>query len=99
MEGTWRSAPSCTGGSILLSAEQVEALEAEAEVEASVEDEAEAEAAAAALPFHHAMLSDFFKRLSPIQPEMGMTGVFFSTKSFFQPTLMSVLFISLPISS
>merc|ERR1719378_448854 len=45
------------------------------------------------------MLSDFFKRLSPIQPEIGMTGVFFSTKSFFQPTLTNMLFISLAISS
>merc|ERR1719230_250174 len=45
------------------------------------------------------MFSDFLSRLSPIQPEIGITGVFFSTKSFFQPTLMSVLFISLPISS
>merc|ERR1719375_195528 len=45
------------------------------------------------------MFSDFFRRLSPIQPEIGMTGVFFSTKSFFQPTLMRVLFISFIISS
>merc|ERR550537_1204499 len=45
------------------------------------------------------MLVDFFKRLSPIQPEIGMTGVFFSTKSFFQPTLTNMLFISLAISS
>jgi len=45
------------------------------------------------------MLSDFFRRLSPIQPEMGNTGVFFSMKSFFQPTFTSMLFISLAISS
>merc|ERR1719217_1504426 len=45
------------------------------------------------------MLSDFFRRLSPIQPEIGITGVFFSTKSFFHPTLISVLTISAEISS
>ena len=34
-------------------------------------------------PFHHPMFSDFFNKLSPIQPEIGITGVLFSTKSFF----------------
>jgi len=54
---------------------------------------------ATSVPFHQVMLSDFFKRLSPIQPEIGITGVFFSMKSFFQPTFTNMLFISLPISS
>jgi len=51
------------------------------------------------MPFHQSMLVDFFRRLSPIQPEMGSTGVFLSMKSFFQPTFTSMLFISLAISS
>ena len=42
--------------------------------------------------------SDFLNRLSPIQPEMGMQGVELATKSFFQPTLHSMFFISLAIS-
>merc|ERR1712186_281190 len=50
-------------------------------------------------PFHQPILSDFLRRLSPIHPEIGSTGVFFSTKSFFQPTFTSMLFISLAISS
>ena len=48
---------------------------------------------------NHVIFSDFFSRLSPIQPEIGSTGVFFSTKSFFQPTFTSMLFISFAISS
>merc|ERR1719504_630830 len=43
------------------------------------------------------MFSDFFKRLSPIQPEIGSIGVFFSMKSFFQPTFTNMLFISAEI--
>merc|ERR1719219_1655817 len=52
-----------------------------------------------AIPFHHAMFSDFLSKLSPIHPEIGNTGVFFSTTSFFHPTLTNMLFISLAISS
>ena len=51
------------------------------------------------MPFHHGMLSDFFVRLSPIQPEIGSTGVLFRMKSFFQPTFWSMLIISCEISS
>ena len=32
-------------------------------------------------PSHQAIFSDFLIRLSPIQPEMGMTGTDFSMKS------------------
>ena len=42
-------------------------------------------------PFHHHMFPDFFNKLSPIQPERGRTGVFFSMKSFFQRVHMELL--------
>ena len=50
------------------------------------------------VPFHHPMFSVFLMVVT-LQPEMGRTGTHFSTKSFFQPTLMSMFFISLAISS
>ncbi len=49
-------------------------------------------------PFHQVIFSDFLIRLSPIQPEMGMMGTDFSTKSGFQPTRTSMCFISAAIS-
>ena len=33
------------------------------------------------MPFHQARSSDFFNKLSLIEPEMGSTGVFFAMKS------------------
>merc|ERR1719460_1913024 len=36
----------------------------------------------------------FSMRLSPIQPESGSTGTDCATKSFFQPTLRSVLHLA-----
>merc|ERR1719183_1592095 len=44
------------------------------------------------------MLDDCSSRLSPIQPEMGSTGTELATKSFFQPTRISMLRISSRIS-
>ena len=41
----------------------------------------------------------FLQQVSPIHPEMGTTGVFFSMDSFFQPTFAKMLFISSEISS
>jgi len=49
-------------------------------------------------PFHQAILSDFLRRLSPTQPEMGMKGTQFFTNSFFHPTLTSIEAISSLIS-
>merc|ERR1711977_709466 len=43
------------------------------------------------MPFHQPMLSDLVRRLSPHQPEIGMTGTFFSTKPLGHPTLTGVL--------
>jgi len=51
------------------------------------------------IPFHQPMFSDFFSKLSPIQPEIGKTGVFFSMNSFFHPTFTSMDFISLALST
>ena len=48
---------------------------------------------------HHAMFVDFFRRLSPIQPEIGRIGVLWRMNSFFQPTFWSMLIISAEISS
>mmetsp|Transcript_28092 Transcript_28092/g.68269 ORF Transcript_28092/g.68269 Transcript_28092/m.68269 type:complete len:252 (+) Transcript_28092:530-1285(+) len=49
-------------------------------------------------PLHHAILSDFLIRLSPTQPLIGITGTDLATKSFFQPTLVSMPTISSLIS-
>ena len=45
------------------------------------------------------MCSDFLNKLSRNQPEIGGIGVYFSTVSFFQSTLFSMLCTSLVISS
>ena len=45
------------------------------------------------------MFTDYFNKLSPIQPENGRTGVLFSMKSFFQPTFTNMLYITLEIST
>ena len=54
-------------------------------------------------PCHHDMFVVFLIRLSPIQPEIGSTGTpppspsaGLPMKSFFQPTLISMLRISPP---
>ena len=48
---------------------------------------------------HNAMITDFFHKLSPIQPEMGSTGAIISEKKKIHPTLINMLLISLEISS
>ena len=50
------------------------------------------------MPSHQVMLVDLVSRLSPIHPEMGRTGRALAMKSFFQPTLASMLHISSLIS-
>lgn len=50
------------------------------------------------MPFHQAIFSDFLMRLSPIQPEIGMTGQAESMTFFFQPTFLSMWTISSRIS-
>mmetsp|Transcript_102205 Transcript_102205/g.142270 ORF Transcript_102205/g.142270 Transcript_102205/m.142270 type:complete len:260 (-) Transcript_102205:217-996(-) len=50
------------------------------------------------IPFHQPIFSDFLMRLSPIQPEIGMTGQALSMTAFFHPTFLSMWIISSRIS-
>ena len=45
------------------------------------------------------MHSNFFSRVQPIQPGIGLAGVFLSTKSIFQPTFFIGLHFSLWVTT